>query len=366
MRGSTTTGESRLVSVTSRGVRGRSRSAIAVALLLLAPTARAGGPAATPPAPPAQTAEQKAAIARIRTRVGEWATARAGLVIECFACMGRGYHVAIIGGSTVRTECSRCAGAAKTLSPDVGRKLLYDMRTPAWRLRETSRDDAGNEFKSWRLADGWKLGPKAWRIAFVDLIDPAHAVVGVVDGKDSVARDWRWVLAADPMTKRTDWYLWTEGADGPWPERAAGVPPAAPGVGAPPAPPLQRDAINAAIEKVGPTASVVSAGVEGGALFVTLDYALNQKGLDEATQRDSIGIMRALFAMPDGWTSVRLTYRAWWQDRFGAREAAPVWVVSLDGPTARKIHWQNLSPGESWALLSSTREDREGWNLLAR
>lgn len=339
MTATTTSGDVRPGRVTSRWVRAWSRIAGAV-VLLVASGAFAGDPVAPAPAAAAPlTKEQTDSLARLKVRVAEWMSTRGRLV-----------HI---------------EGGVRSFDGNVGRKVLYEMRSPTWRKRDTSRDEATAEFRTWRLADAWKIAPRKFKYTRGELVDARHALAFVIEGLDNVARTSRWVLDAEDG-KKPDWFLWMEAGDGPWPTSNQ-APAAAPNEGdCDEVPEIQGLAIDALLEKSGMKAKVDGKSRCGRTLVIALTYREDATGVESLVEGDAIAAFRAVFgSQAQEWDRIRLEFQGMWQDRFGEREQSVWWTVGLDSETFAKIRWANLTPAQAFALFDSKRESaREGWALV--
>lgn len=342
-----------------------------VALVVaLACVGQAGSSAEDATSPAQPSAEEAKALTALKRRVGEWMAARRGLLDECPNCNGSGRITSVVGPRAVARTCGRCEGAGKAFSKVLGRKLLYDLRSPAWRLRPNAQAEADAEFKALRIADGARLCPKSWTWERGELVDADHAIAYVFEGADSVARPSQWILATDPRTKAATWFLWMEVADGRWPDPTTGPAgnPAAPPAGEP-IPQLQDILVEGALRKAPLQFTVTKR--EHAATVLRLALALPDvppaSRIDGMVVTDAIAVVRAVWpALKSDWTDVRLTFDAPHQDRFGERKPLTLWTVSMAYATFERIHWDNLSDGDAFALFQATREEHEGWTPVTR
>lgn len=337
-----------------------------------------GAPA--PPAPPKTTPAERALIAKLKTRATEWFTARKGLVLRCPTCDGSGSTSYLAGGRAVRRPCGSCGGDGKKLSTVQGRKVFYDLRTPQWRLRETAQQEADAEYR----AQAAKLRVASWRIDRAELVGEKHGIVYTYEGKDSVARPTRWVLASEG-TKPLQWFVWMAVSDEPWPGDVADAPgaqgPAPMGsdagdgvlpVGEPTLedlPELQGILLDGLLERTATTYRTKERKKAGRTLVLRLEMrdVPVERVMRQTVRTDSITFVRAIFpAMPADWDAIHLVYTTLWQDRFGERKRMPFANVSLTAETFGRMRWGNLTEDAAWELFSTKEEAFDGWSILVR
>lgn len=352
----------------------RRRSIVCAALCGLAltstPSVHAGDPApARPPvlAPARDAAKEAAAaaMAAFRARVNSWMDARRRLVVECSTCRGTGRVLYETRREYLWQKCARCNGHGRRFDEARARVVLVEMRSPSWRARPEAEQEWRDVLDSWKVTDEARIAPKAQRLEKVEAVDATHLIAYVTNGADPAPTAYRWMRDPDtaPTTKES-WYLWTEGVDA-WPtpedverrrveERSESL-----------RPDLDA-AVTALIAKVGPTAKCTGRRRLDSDLLLAFDFPVEQENVDGYAARDAYMLLRPLFAMSAEWSSVRLTFRAWWQDKFGEREIANYLTIALDRATANRIRWENLDVVGVWNLLDTKRETREGWTVLGK
>lgn len=326
----------------------------------------AGAPrgAAAADAPPEKAAAEKVLLDRLKARAAEWLNARKALVVQCWNCEGTGSVRQFSGGRIVTSQCSGCKGAGKRYSKELGRKILYEMRSPTWRARPNSQDEAGSNFASWKLSDSALVAPKTWKWDRAELVDETHGLAFALEGDDPTPKSSRWILVTDAGRSST-WYLWTEASDGPWPD----VVPLTPAAYSP-IPKLRGIALDAAIEKIAAVNRPTAKGEDGRRLGLVLEppeKAPPAASSREVVERDSIAYVRGIWAaMPSDYGSIQMTFMATWQDKFGERERRPAWQVSMDWTTFDKIRWENLTEAQAFALFTVKEERHTGWRIVGR
>lgn len=335
---------------------------LGLTVLALAASPRGAGAADAPAEKPA--VDTKVLLDRLKSRATEWMNARKSLVVQCWNCEGTGSVRQLSGGRVVRSTCSGCKGAGKRYSKELGRKVLYEMRSPAWRARPTAQDEAGQNFASWKLSDSALVAPTTWRWDHAELVDDTHGLVFAFEGEDPTAKSSRWILVTD-AGRSSSWYLWTEEPDGAWPE---------PGTLADtkfgPIPKLRSLALEAAIEKVTAANRPAEKGESERVLRLVLappEKAPPEASSTDVVRRDAIAYVRGIWgAMPTDYATIQMTFMATWQDRFGEREQRPAWQVSMDWVTFSRIRWENLTDEQAFALFVVKQEKHDGWRIVRR
>lgn len=322
-------------------------------------------PQDAPAAKPAPTAEAVALTNRLRARVVEWCDARKLLTqAVCETCRGWG-RVEEKTGRIV--TCPTCDGRKLSLRRAPFRKVAYDMKSPAWRSQSRAKEVAGEAYDAANRSSTAPGFLRSYRIDRVELLDATHGVAWVFEGTDTVPRDSRWLVAIEPATKAATWFLYDEATDGEWPREPA--PAVAPPVPPEPLPQLLGIAVQAALETFAGAHVPDARSREGRRLVLALRHRGAPAPARIATEvrADAVVLMRTIFRrMPDDWDAVRLEFTALWQDKFGAREWRPTWVVALDAETYRRIHFDNLDEQAVFALFDAKPVEHEGWRLVEK
>src|SRR5262245_6550694 len=326
----------------------------------------AASPAASPPAARPLSPEDKRLLDDLKLRVSEWGEARREWIIPCPNCNGTGKIQRMTGRRLVSFPCSKCDGKGRTPSERLGKKLYYDLMSPAWR----KRTDAVADGERLRAAEGAaaleRKGTRSWRIDRIDLVDSTHGTAWLYLDGASASTPLRWIRASDSDPKAARWYLYSESVDGAWPDGKAPEP--EPGDPPEPLPKLQKIVLDSLLEKTVPRQPLSSAGRCGNTLVVAFDHR-DMPTADELRAwpvNDSTAIFRAVFdGMPE-WSEIRLVFRSLFQEKFGNREAKPFCVVSLTRDTYMKIHFEHLAVDEAFALFHVDSPAYDGWRQLTR
>lgn len=341
----------------------RWREVVALGILVAASDLAAALDA--PPTKPAAapTAEQRALADKLRTRVTEWCNARKQLSqAVCDTCRGWGQVQEKMGRIVT---CPTCDGRKVAIRRAAFRKVAYEMKSPAWRSQDRARELAGEAYDAANRSSTASGFLRSFRIDRVELVGAEHGIAWVFEGTDTVARESRWVLSIEPSTKTAAWFIYDASVDGPWPPDAP--PPSAEETPPEPLPQLLDILVQSAMKGFSGAHTPDSRARVGRRLVLRLRHAgpPDARVLRAEVRDDAIALFRMLFErMKSDWDAIQLEFTALWQDRFGAREWRPVWVVSLDADTYRRIHFQNLDADATFALFDAAPKSHDGWKLL--
>lgn len=257
----------------------------------LALVATAGAAAGEPPA-------AKDPPATLRARVDEFERAARSLVAVCKSCGGGGLRYRFTSrGEAMTSPCSDCGELGGTVSESAARSLFFDLRTPAWRARPSSEDDALDLFLALRPKDEESLAWTKWRFGEIELIDDDHAVARtktfISEKPVRRPKDQAWVRLEGVAGGAPSWFLWSPATDGPWPGKTP-PPPTEPVRGS-----LSTDgekAVREALKGAATASRVVGLQRFGARLIVRLERS-DKPEKQRRDREDSVDTFRIAFAL---------------------------------------------------------------------
>jgi hypothetical protein len=334
-----------------RSFMGNAPRALALAVVFLC--GRAFAEDDKPQAP----ASEKARAEALKVVVQAWAKTRENLVGICPTCNGSGVQYR---GRFVRGECPSCKGKKIYIGPSQWQRLNYDLYTPARRLKMRVEDVK----KAREAEDPVAVRLKSWRFDRVELVGANLGRAYVFEGKDTVARESRWVEAVDPSTKKTGWFLFSEETDGPWMESPA-VAPAVSRGDVPKGEPLSSEdllAVRGKVALVETKLSLEDATRETGTLVLTFynPKATDATALELDTAVSVVPLTTAGFEVMKDAPAVRLVVLARWRDKFGEVRKRPFRTSEIARDTFGKIHFERLAREEALSHFTMASPTYEG------
>lgn len=300
-------------------------------------------------------ASRRAMEQRLKARAETWWRGRDRLVRNCPQCQGVGQ---VRWGRRI-VQCPKCDGRKKIVDADTWRLLFYEMRSPAWRLRDTARDEATRAYKS--ASDGQRPADiDRWKIDRTELVGERHGRVWVLEDRDTTARPQDWILAEEGG--KADWWLLDPAVDGAFPIGSQVSSRPEDGVAASPfdlvstsvPSPEEGADVAAALAGVNIPWDLAETGASGNTLILALQPKKGVKGSDarNAVPGSAVAAVRALLAGPSRWKGVLLHFRTPFRDRLGRVEALPYFSGYLDRETFGQVVWANLSEEERPRVLA--------------
>jgi hypothetical protein len=299
----------------------------------------------------------RARAAALQAAVQEWCKTREALVVDCPACMGKGYNAKFV-------ECPTCKAKKLYVGVAQWQALRYDVFSPAKRAKLRLTD-----VKAARDAeDPVRVRMKDCRYDRVELVGDFFGRAWVFEDKAEVSKESRWIEVLDVAAKKMRWFLWSEDADGPWPGEAAGAPPAA-SIGSSVSEPLKPDElllVRGKVALVETKLSLEDAVREGSALVMVFSHtqAVDGTALELDTNASVVALTTAgLDAMKDV-PAVRLVVLAKWRDKFGEVRKRPYRTIEISRETYGRIRFDRLSREEQlshFTILSPKYEGEILW-----